>query len=192
MRNLFYVTLLFLFSTINFSSDDISRYVLSPQTVVHVIKCDTIHVVKEVPTFSPYFKSSEDIILFVRYIKTQSGRLDMDNWAVIKTMMNRLERKQVSFREYYGHQSINNSNSILRMKRGTLKIGFSWEEPKDVKIYERVVQALLGNYPKEIDKKIGKDVLFFESFPKTWNLKPKGCFDRNKIVASYRHEFYKR
>ena len=157
----------------------------------HVIR-DTLYYTKSGKVTSRYFNSVDDIILFVRYIKTQSNRLDMDNWAVMKTMFNRMRDKGCTWHEYFVNQRYNCSVSIQRMKKNPSMVTFNFANDTDRKLFFRAINASLGNYPEEIRRNIPPNTLYFESFADpNWNRGRKDHFNRDSITVKYRHEFYK-
>src|SRR5574343_344152 len=71
-------------------------------------------------------------ISFIKYIKTQSGRLDdslniEDPYYVIQVMINRLMDSDVTWTKYFNTPSINHSRSIKLMKQGILNPPFYWK-----------------------------------------------------------------
>jgi hypothetical protein len=167
--------------------NDCPVLVYEPDTVFY--PKDTMYV-----NISEVFKSQQDIILFVKYVKTQSSRLDDDNWAVMKTMKNRMLHKGVTFSEYFYTPSINNSQTIRRIIRGEKVPGFSfsWDNPMDVELFKRALDTYYGAVPQHIDTVIVSNVRAFESHPVSWNAtRPRGVFDRKNIVYAARHEFYR-
>jgi hypothetical protein len=163
--------------------------------VIHTVNIirDTVSFTKSKQVSSKYFNNVNDIILFVRYIKTQSHGLNMDNWAVMKTIFNRMDDYRCTWREYYDYKRYNHSESISKMKHNPNKVKFNFNIKGDRELFFRAIDASLGNYPEEIKENIPSNILYFESFPKIWNLnKPKmGIFNRDSIQVEYKHEFYR-
>lgn len=155
------------------------------------IQHDTIYVtdtVKVVDTViveknNKYFSTYEDLILFVAYVKTQSNRLDDDNYAVMQTLMNRMDKEGCDWRTYFNTPSINHSRSIRLMRIGALARNIDFTNPKDKEMFKRAVSCSYGYNPLDIPK----NVLYFESFPKSPN---RGIFKKDSIWAKYRHKFY--
>ena len=129
------------------------------------------------------FLCYDDYILFVMYLKTQSGRLDDDNWSVIHTLFNRCRKHNVTWREYFNRPNINRSASIRRIKSGDLVTSFSHDNKLDVALIRRVIDADLGYNPTNCPS----DVLYFESHSRSPN---RGVFLKSRIWKEYRHKFY--
>jgi hypothetical protein len=155
---------------------------------------DTVYVhdttVKKL--FPTPFRSFEDVIFFTEYCKSESSGLSDDNWAVLKTMLNRVRR---SGKDWYGfirsprdHQS---PEIMAMLEKGVRLQPFSLNKEHDLKLIIRTLLAANGIYPEHIDKVIGDNVYYFESHPRSWNLHRKDHFCRDSIVAEYLHEFYK-
>jgi hypothetical protein len=178
------------------------KYIYQPQInfvndcPVMVFKPDTIVIPKDTMyvAASDLFKSRQDLELFIKYVKTQSGNLDDDNWAVMKVMKNRMLQEGVTFSEYFYNRRINNSQTISRVLSGQRVPGFtfSWDNPMDVELVQRALDVFFGSIPAHIDEAITHDVQAFESHPISWNLNnPRGIFDRKNIAWTGRHEFYR-
>ncbi len=167
--------------------NDCPVMVYSPDTVI--IPMDTHYV-----NTSCMFKSRGDIELFIKYVKTQSGQLDDDNWAVMKTMKNRMLDHDVTFTEYFNSRRVNNSQTIARITMGHKVNGFSfsWDNPVDVELYKRALDVYFGQIPSSIDTMITRDVRAFESHPLSWNEhRDVGIFKRKNIAYKNRHEYYR-
>lgn len=132
----------------------------------------------------------DNLILFVKYIKTQSNHIDTelgktDVYYVIQTMINRMRSNGVDWATYYKCQRINNSQSIQRMKNGSLKPGFNIDSKHDKEITMMVYAALYSQLPDKY--RIDNDVLYFHSFGASYNRSPHS---RNKLNVIARHRFY--
>jgi hypothetical protein len=136
---------------------------------------------------SNYFPDERSFHTFIKYVKTQSGRLDDDNWYVLQVMLNRMDSENCDWNTYFNTPSINCSNSIKRMKRGKLKETFSYDNPDDAAMVERVKAILDDTMPDSL--KIPVNVLYFESFDKSPN---KGVHRLKNLFAKKRHKFYKK
>ena len=136
---------------------------------------------------SNYFKDEKSMQTFIKYIKTQSGRLDEDNWFVIQAMINRLDYYNCSWDEYYHNPKINNSNSIRLMKLGKLKKSFSYNDAADAEMVERIKAILDNTLPDSL--KLPNNVLDFESCKKSPN---KGVHKLSNLFIKRRHRFYRR
>lgn len=152
----------------------------------------TIHDTTVQKLFPTPFRNLEEVIFFTEYCKSESAGLSDDNWAVIKTMLNRVRR---SGKDWYGfirsrrdHQS---PEIHAMLTKGTRLQPFSLSKEHDLKLIIRTLLAANGMYPKHIEEAIGDNVYYFESHPKSWNLHRKDHFCRDSIVATYLHEFYK-
>lgn len=196
MKNFIWSTLICL---ISFS---LGKYIYQPQInfvnecPVMVFKPDTVIIPRDTMyvSTSDLFKSRQDLELFIKYVKTQSGDLDDDNWAVMKVMKNRMLHEGVTFSEYFNNRRINNSQTIARVISGQRVPGFSfsWDNPMDVQLMQRALDIYFGSVPEHIDTVIVSDVQAFESHPVSWNLnKPRGIFDRKNIAWSNKHEYYR-
>ena len=179
------------------------------------LKLDTIEKVNvntgkivssQVNNFNDYnfFNDSSDLILFCKYIKSQS-RINLndessllDNLLVIQVMFNRLVEYETSWRRYYDNQSINNSKSIKLMKLKKLVINFDLRLKEDRLLYNRVKQISVGDYSviKEdypYDNVIlPANVLYFESFkcsPNRGVHKKKNMFN-GYFTINTKHKFY--
>ena len=160
---------------------DTPRYLIR-DTIVRVdtlVKYDTIYT----PEKNKYFFSFDDVILFVAYLKTQSNRLDDDNWSVIHTLFNRLNKHKVGWREYFNTPSINNSRTIRGMIDGEVQSYVDLEDEDDQRLIQRVLDAHWGYNPTNCPS----DVLYFESFKHSPN---RGIFLKSRIWKEYRHKFY--
>lgn len=144
-----------------------------------VIQRDTIYIEEK----NKYFHSFDDVILFVAYLKTQSGRLDDDNWTVIHTLFNRMNKHKVGWREYFNTPSINNSRTIRRMIKGSVKSYVDLQDEVDLRMIQRVLNAYFGFNPTNCPP----DVLYFESFKHSPN---RGVFLKSNLWKEYRHKFY--
>ena len=134
---------------------DTPRYLIR-DTIVRVdtlVKYDTIYT----PEKNKYFFSFDDVILFVAYLKTQSNRLDDDNWSVIHTLFNRLNKHKVGWREYFNTPSINNSRTIRGMIDGEVQSYVDLEDEDDQRLIQRVLDAHWGYNPTNCPS----DVLYF-------------------------------
>ena len=180
------ITIFILFiSTTSFDIEDINsnihdEIIVELPQVVEVIK----------PKLQFGLESDEQLMSFIKYLKTQSSSLRneihvKDVYAVIQTMFNRLNYKKCTWSEYYNSPKLNNSKSIKLLRLGKLKQTFSWNNKKDLQLYNMVYNCLINN----IDDKyiISKDVLYFESFKTCPN---RGPHKLKNIVVQYRHRFY--
>lgn len=143
------------------------------------VKYDTVYIQEK----NKYFFSFDDVLLFVAYLKTQSNRLDDDNWSVIHTLFNRLNKQNVGWREYFNTPSINNSRTIRRMLEGEVHSYVDLYDEYDQRLIQRVLDAYWGYNPTNCPS----DVLYFESFKHSPN---RGVFLKSRIWKEYRHKFY--
>lgn len=181
MRN-FLILIFTLLSINSTSSSGINNESTFNDVLLIEVTLDEILVEYKQPT---YFRSKKDRILFVKYIKTQSNRLDLDNWYVIQVMFNRMDHKKCNWKQYYDKRNLNHSQSIARMKSGDLRPGFSSNSVHDSIIYDRVCQVEREILPDSL--RIPDDVLFFESFANSPN---RGCFLIKNMFTKVRHKFY--
>lgn len=144
-----------------------------------VIKTDTVYIKDK----NKYFKSFDDILLFLAYLKTQSNRLDDDNWTVIHTLFNRMDKENCNWRKYFYTPSINHSRTIRMILSGELNASYNLSSSKDRLMLERVIDAYLGHNPT----KVPKNVLYFESYKTCPN---RGIFKKDSIWKQFRHKFY--
>lgn len=151
-----------------------------------------------------FFMNDEELILFCKYIKSQS-RINLndessllDNLLVIQVMFNRLVKYETSWRRYYDNQSINNSKSIKLMKLKKLVVNFDLRLKEDRLLYNRVKQISVGDYSviKEDypydDVILPANVLYFESFKRSPNRgvhKKKNMFN-GYFTVNTKHKFY--
>ena len=165
--------------------------------------CDKINIVNNFNDYN-FFNDSSDLILFCKYIKSQS-RINLndessllDNLLVIQVMFNRLVENECTWRRYYDNQSINNSKSIKLMKLKKLVINFDLRLKEDRLLYNRVKQISVGDYSviKEdypYDNVIlPANVLYFESFKRSPN---RGVHKKKNMFNGYftintKHKFY--
>lgn len=136
--------------------------------------------------------NEESMITFIKYVKTQSNRLNTANdekdvYAVIQTIYNRLEYKECTWDEYYNSPKLNNSKSIKLMKSGKLRKRFSFKNKKDTKMYRIAYNCNMDLIDEKY--KIPKDILYFESFS---NPPDKGPHLMKNFYVKYRHRFYKK
>lgn len=144
-----------------------------------LIMYDTVYL----PEKTKYFYSFDDIILFVAYLKTQSNQFDEDNWTVIHTLFNRLDKHNVGWREYFNRPTINNSRTIRRIIDGKIKSYVNLYDNRDQRLIQRVIDAYLGYNPTRCPK----NILYFESHKHSPN---RGVFLKSNIWKEYRHKFY--
>ena len=145
----------------------------------------------EMPVLDFGLGDMKNMISFIKYIKTQSSTLTSENsradvYFVIQTMYNRFKHKKCSWRKYYNTPSLNNSQSIKRLKSGRLKQYFNWDDPSDKELYNIAYSCNIGSI--EDKYKIPEDVLYFESFKKAPNRGPHLLVN---FYAKRRHRFYK-
>jgi hypothetical protein len=165
--------------------------VVENPSVIYVT--DTLRAVDTIikrQTTNP-FHSFADVLFFAEYVKTESSLLNDDNWAVIKTMLNRVRRSGKSWREFINSPNDHNSPTIISMLQGKRFQPFDINKASDLNLIIRTLQAGQGMYPEHIDRAIPENVYYFESHPDEWNRTPKFPFHRDSIVAKYLHEFYK-
>lgn len=161
---------------------------------------DQTHAVvksKDTSNYSRRFKSFDDLITFVEYVKTQNNTTDMDNWYVIKTILNRLERWDCDWHTYYNLPHTANSNKPLYPQ---VKVAYPRESykgsPIDKEILYRVIQAV---YMPHSTPSLPQDVLFFHSHTDSQvaNLRALhrdftvGCFNPAKEYVRLRHRFFR-
>lgn len=157
--------------------EEVKEYVIVPH-IRYMERIDTFY-----KTSNGAFKSIDDYVGFVKYIKTQSSRADRDNWAVMQAINNRMRNKNCDWCTYYNTPSINHSNSIRLMRLGRLNKGFSWNEDKDVEHFRRAVLVSFG----EAEYKIADNITAFESFKVCPNRVPHL---KKNLAFKLRHKFY--
>lgn len=151
-----------------------------------------------------FFMDEEELILFCKYIKSQS-RINLndessllDNLLVIQVMFNRLVENECTWLRYWNNQKINNSKSIKLMKLNKLRITFDIRLKEDRLLYNRVKQISSGDY--SVIKEdypydnviIPANVLYFESFKRSPNRgvhKKKNMFN-GYFTVNTKHKFY--
>ena len=161
------------------------------RTVVRVdtvYQRDTIHLTPS-PTV---FKNFNEVVFFTEYCKTESSQLNDDNWAVLKTMLNRIRR---SGKNWYGFSHTwedHYSPTITEMyATGKRYQPFSMNSTHDLRLIIRTLCASQGMFPAHIDSLITPNVYYFESHDLEWNKnKDRGIFKRKNIKAEFLHEFY--
>ena len=144
--------------------------------------------VRLIDTSCPHliFKSVDEAILFVRYVKTQSSRFDTDNELVMQALINRCRKANVSWYQYYLNPRINHSRSIQLMKQGRLRPIFDWANESDVRLLERAIRVQYG----EVEVKAPDNLLYFHSFKDNRFKNHKGIWNPNNLWGRYRHKFY--
>lgn len=157
-------------------------------TSPYVIKKEYNIIIDYVNDFG--LTNKDNLISFIKYVKTQSNRLDTDVgrkdiYYVIQTMFNRMSEYKVTWPEYFARQNVNNSHSIYRMKIGDLRPSFSLDNQHDQILVSMVYSALYGFI--EGDLKIDDDVLYFHSFGPRYNRAPHKI---DKLYVEARHRFY--
>lgn len=151
------------------------------------------------------FVEQKEAIVFVKYIKTQSGRLDVDNLFVMQVIANRCRTQKVTFMDYFNSPHINNSESIMIMQYLMYKKPLKYPiKPSKLRQIERTitfdtnckedVQMLLraykvANNETEVGVTIPSNIWSFESFDKSPN---KGVHRLSKLYTKIRHRFYYR
>lgn len=151
------------------------------------------------------FLEQKEAIVFVKYIKTQSGRLDVDNLFVMQVIANRCRTQKISFIEYFNSPHVNNSESIMIMQYLMYKKPLKYPiKPSKLRQIERTitfdtnckedVQMLLraykvANNETEVGVTIPSNIWSFESFEKSPN---KGVHRLSKLYTKIRHRFYYR
>ncbi len=151
------------------------------------------------------FAEQSEAIVFVKYIKTQSGRLDVDNLFVMQVIANRCRTQKISFIEYFNKPHVNNSESIMIMQHLMYGKPLKYKiKPSKLRQIERTitfdtnckedVQMLLraykvANNETEVGVTLPSNVWSFESFNKSPN---KGVHKLSKLYTEIRHRFYYR
>jgi len=153
------------------------KYIYIPHNV-YIERTDTFY-----KTPDGAFKSIDDYISFIKYIKTQSGRIDDDNWAVMQVISNRMRNKECDWRTYYNTPSINHSHSISLMRSGKLYKRFDWNNDKDIEFFRRALLVSFGEAEYPIDSNIGA----FESYKVSPN---RGVHLKKNLAFKLRHKFY--
>jgi hypothetical protein len=170
-------------STCTVPRDEFYTLVTNKVSIDTVYCTDTIVDTILIAEQNRYFNSFDDILLFATYLKTQSNRLDDDNWSVIHTLFNRMDEEQCTWREYFYKSSINHSATIKKLLNGSLEVDFSLKRTGDLALVERTISAYLGHNPTNVPH----NVLYFESFKQSPN---RGVFIKKNIWRKYRHKFY--
>ena len=136
--------------------------------------------------YERYIKD-DDLISFIEYIKTQSSEPDMDNWYVMKVIINRLVRWDCDWKTYYYGRCIANSNNPLyeQVKGCYPKLSFDVCNDKDLILLSRIKMIL---YEEHCTPYLRKDVLYFHSHKENNIGHP---FHPHKEVMRLRHKFYK-
>lgn len=128
---------------------------------------------------------------FIKYIKTQSKRLDskigrQDVYFVMQVMLNRMDDNNCpDWNHYYRHQSINNSESIRKLKTGELSPSFSLTDEKDSELIKMLYLILSDELSSQY--RIDKNCLYFESLQVAPN---SGPHRKDKLLTKARHRFY--
>lgn len=151
------------------------------------------------------FVEQKEAIVFVKYVKTQSGRLNVDNLFVMQVIANRCRTQKISFIEYFNNRHVNNSESIMIMQYLMYKKPLRYPiKPSKLRQIERTitfdtnckedVQMLLraykvANNETEVGVTLPSNVWSFESFDKSPN---KGVHRLSKLYTKIRHRFYYR
>lgn len=143
------------------------------------------------PTLRFGLDDEDEMINFIKYIKTQSStltseRYKADVYFVIQTMYNRLRHKKCSWKQYYNNQSLNNSQSIKRLKNGSLRKYFDWDDVNDKELYNIAYACNTGTISDKY--RIPDDILYFESHKVAPN---RGPHLMSKFYKKKRHRFYK-
>ena len=146
------------------------------------------------PTNIEHFglNDKNNLITFIKYVKTQSKRLDSevgrkDVYYVMQTLFNRMKHDNVDWQTYYKYQSINHSHSIQQLKTGHLNPSFSWNDENDQTLIFMLYSALYGFLDKDLT--IDEDVLYFHSFGEKYNKSPHNI---ENFCVEARHRFYRK
>lgn len=138
-----------------------------------------------------FFSTEEDIILFCKYIKTQSNDVLTtkgltDQIFVIQVMFNRMKDNKCNWREYYNNNSINCSNTIKKMKKGK-RVKFNLSNKKDSILYENVLNIVNNTFDKQY--LLEEDVLYFHSNKRIYGNSP---WLKEKYLFTIKHHFFKK
>lgn len=134
--------------------------------------------------------TEEDVVLLVKYCKTQQSDINNDFWGVVQAMIHRCNHYKVNMRQYYARDRVNNSGTIRRIKQGhcNRNFTFTYESNQD-RIRRKIVYlSLLDIIPDSVY--LPPNVLYFESHPESWNSHRKGLWNRSNIYVKFEHEFY--
>lgn len=138
------------------------------------------------------FRNEEDIILFCKYIKTQSNDVLTtkgltDQIFVIQVMFNRMKDNKCNWREYYNNPKINSSRTISLMRSHKLIVKFKPES-------NRVDKEILNNVNKviynEVDSSliIPGNLMYFHSYNKRYI--NGSCWKKDKYYTTVLHHFF--
>lgn len=131
--------------------------------------------------YSSRIRSKEEMLSFVKYIKTQQSVFGEDCKAVIRTMFNRLEHHNVTWYEYYSTPSINCSASIRKLRSGRLNISVG-TTGNDSLIVDYVQKVLFDKV-----EYFNPNILYFESCRYPPNRAPHLS---NNLAFKHTHRFY--
>ncbi len=166
-----------------FIRDTIETIKYTPQPEIQVSKLNR----------SDYFESEDDIILFCKYIKTQSNdplttKGLTDQLFVIQVMFNRMKQNECNWKEYYRNNQINCSNTIKKMKSGFKKVSFDLSNRKDSILFENVNLILDGKLEKQYH--LTEDIQYFHSNKTICSNKTP--WKKEKYLFTVKHHFFKR
>lgn len=146
-------------------------FVTLTDTITNTVIVEKEPEIKRV--FTDKFRNISDIILFCKYLKTQSSHFhtdvwERDAWAVCQSMLNRLHIYNCTWKQYLATPSINHSSTIRR--RVHLTKPFNINVKEDQKLFEMVMLCISGQVPKKF--KIPHNIGAFESHPYIPNRAP--------------------
>ena len=143
---------------------------------------------------SKYFKDENDILLFAKYVKTQSNDVFttdgfIDNLFVIQVLLNRLEDNKCNWLEYYNNPKINSSKTIRLMRAHKLIVRFNPETNRvDREILNNVNKAIYGGIDSQYI--VPKNLMYFHSYKNKFLNIDKDIWNKYNYYTTVRHHFF--
>lgn len=132
----------------------------------------------------PYIDES---ISIATYIKTQQSDTNQvqDMLHVISVMLNRLNKHNISWNEYYTTPSINNSNTIRLIRTNQMRVSFDMSNSRDSFIHSQVLKVI-DAYPNVERLGIEPNLLYFENC----KVRPRTNWFGSNYYSRFVHRFY--